>query len=354
MQFSIPEKSYICHVISDIYGKANNSNIQVTFDLVSAFKILYKSMNIFKREPSMLEINNSTNESEFVIVGDIHGNIQSLINIFQKNGDPSTTRYLFLGDYVDRGKNSCEVIILLYAFKCLYPKNIYLIRGNHEFRYMNDNYGFKDECYKRIHTETRDNIVYDGSKFYEKVTKSFQFLPIGAILKDKIFCVHGGISGLIENRKELMNIEKVGIMFCSNDSAAAELLWNDPDTGVSTFKKSNRGLGCIFGNKSLDVFLKKMNFDIVIRAHQITMNGYDWPFGRNGGILTIFSCVDYCGSSNDAAVALVSNDGKIRTMKFDFNPTVLLPAQIIENNYAFLDDVLLNPDLNLKDIPCFI
>ena len=137
----IAENGYINNVISEIYFKfniLNKSNSEISFNISSAIKIIEKAIKILQYEQSVLQINTIMDKKDVVIVGDIHGNIESLINIFQSNGDPTTTKYIFLGDYVDRGNNSIEVIILLYAFKCLYPDNIFLIRGNHEFRDITD------------------------------------------------------------------------------------------------------------------------------------------------------------------------------------------------------------------------
>ena len=214
---------------------------------------------------------------------------------------------------------------------------------------MNDYYGFKNECIKRINSKQDE-----ADLFYEKATNSFQFLPLCAILNNRIFCVHGGITGMLKNRDELMRIKKVGNTFCSEDSVAAEFLWNDPESDIDSFIKSQRGLGCIFGENALNQFLEKMDFDFVIRSHQNAMNGYLWNFGKNGKILTVFSSIDYCGQSNDAAIALISNENKIKTMKFDFYPVVLLPEKIIENNFAFYENVTLNPDLMIDQVPCLI
>ena len=299
MEITYEEEEQIRKTISDIYNFVGKKKTYFGFNIDSGILIKEKVINILKREPAVLKINTKTKENKFIVVGDIHGDLESLLSIFKKEEEPSKTKYLFLGDFVDRGPNSAEVIVLLYAYKCLYPNNIYLIRGNHEFESMNNEYGFKDECFKR---DLR------GQYFYKRIIETYPSLPICAILDDKIFCVHGGISSLIKNRKDLMNIRKIGNEINIFSQAQNELIWNDPSVEVYNFVDSPRGTGYIFGERALKNFLKEMDFEFVIRGHQNEMFGFNYPFGVTGGILTIFSAVNYCDTYNEGAYVKMEDE----------------------------------------------
>lgn len=124
----------------------------------------------------------------FWISGDIHGQYGDLLRLFEYGGFPPDANYLFLGDYVDRGKQSLETICLLLAYKIKYPENFFLLRGNHECASINRIYGFYDECKRRF------NI-----RLWKTFTDCFNCLPVAALIDDKILCMHGGLSPDLTN-----------------------------------------------------------------------------------------------------------------------------------------------------------
>ena len=104
------------------------------------------------------------NLSEFLplkIFGSLHGQTSDLLSFFKgygcpladlELGDLAYNQYVFLGDFVDRGNSSLELLGLLFSLKILYPSNIFLLRGNHENRHVNGHLGFRQDCDRRLRT----------------------------------------------------------------------------------------------------------------------------------------------------------------------------------------------------------
>jgi serine/threonine-protein phosphatase PP1 catalytic subunit len=151
-----------------------------------------KSREIFLNQPILLEL-----EAPLKVCGDIHGQYTDLLRLFEYGQFPPDSNYLFLGDYVDRGKQSLETICLLLAYKIKYPENFFLLRGNHECASINRIYGFYDECRRRY------NI-----KIWKTFTDCFNCLPIAAIIDDKIFCCHGGLSPDLQDFDQIKSIAR--------------------------------------------------------------------------------------------------------------------------------------------------
>jgi diadenosine tetraphosphatase ApaH/serine/threonine PP2A family protein phosphatase len=230
------------------------------------------------------------------VVGDIHGNVDALIRIFDQCGYPPASRYLFLGDYIDRGRNSCEVVLLLYALKFLYPDCVHLLRGNHEFFAMADAYGFRRECEARL-----------SRALYERILLGFDDLPIAARIGGN-YCVHGGISPRLRTEEQIRGIAKLSQGENIVKSASCDMLWSDPSVDVADFDKSPRGCGVLFGAQAVRRFLEACpGTNRIIRSHESCTAGFDWPFREGGTVLTVFSSCDYCDLMNHAAVVIVTD-----------------------------------------------
>jgi diadenosine tetraphosphatase ApaH/serine/threonine PP2A family protein phosphatase len=288
--------------------------------------VISQAVNQLSAEPPVLHLT-----GQFVVVGDIHGDILSVVRIFQELGWPDTRSYLFLGDYVDRGNASCEVLVLLYCLKVIFPDSIFLLRGNHEFASMTQLYGFRAECAAKF-----------VSQVYTEFVNSFSALPIAAIVNGTVFCVHGGIRPeLARHLDDLMKIED------GSASIEADILWADPREGVDGFQASPRGRGFLFGSDAFEDFLDDADLTLMIRAHEDCDAGFAWPFGIDGQLLTVFSTADYCQKGNDAAVAVVSVAG-VRIVRFPFKSAhrsrTIIPCFVLEAQASSLPDLMLQPD----------
>ncbi|XP_075283227.1 serine/threonine-protein phosphatase PP1-alpha catalytic subunit [Opisthocomus hoazin] len=181
------EKLNLDSIISrllEVQGSRPGKNVQLTENEIRG--LCLKSREIFLSQPILLEL-----EAPLKICGDIHGQYYDLLRLFEYGGFPPESNYLFLGDYVDRGKQSLETICLLLAYKIKYPENFFLLRGNHECASINRIYGFYDECKRRY------NI-----KLWKTFTDCFNCLPIAAIVDEKIFCCHGGLSPDLQSMEQ--------------------------------------------------------------------------------------------------------------------------------------------------------
>ncbi|OMJ89185.1 hypothetical protein SteCoe_8736 [Stentor coeruleus] len=246
-----------------------------------------KAREVFMSQPILLEL-----EAPLKVCGDVHGQYYDLLRLFEYGGFPPDSRYLFLGDYVDRGKQSLETICLLLAYKVKYPENFYLLRGNHECSSINRIYGFYDECKRRY------NI-----KLWKTFTDCFNCLPIAAIVEDRILCMHGGLSPELNNMEQIRSIMRP--MDVPESGLVCDLLWSDPDKDVQGWGENERGVSFTFGSDVVNGFLKRQELDLICRAHQVVEDGYEFFAKRQ--LVTLFSAPNYCGEFDNAA-ALMSID----------------------------------------------
>ena len=247
-----------------------------------------KSRDLFLSQPILLEL-----EAPLKICGDIHGQYHDLLRMFQYGGFPPDANYLFLGDYVDRGRQSIETICLLLAFKLKFPENFFLLRGNHECSTINRIYGFYEECKKRY-----------SIRLWKTFTDCFNCLPVAAIIDDKIFCMHGGLS------PDLNKIEDIQKIFrpveVPDHGLLCDLLWSDPDENVSGWDDNERGVSFVFGKDIVNIFLKKNDVDLICRAHQVVEDGYEFFAKRQ--VVTLFSAPNYCGEFDNSGAMMTVDE----------------------------------------------
>ncbi|KFD53150.1 hypothetical protein M513_06064 [Trichuris suis] len=243
-----------------------------------------KSREIFLSQPILLEL-----EAPLKICGDIHGQYNDLLRLFEYGGFPPEANYLFLGDYVDRGKQSLETICLLLAYKIKYPENFFLLRGNHECASINRIYGFYDECKRRF-----------SIKLWKTFTDCFNCLPIAAIIDEKIFCCHGGLSPDLQSMEQIRRIMRPTDV--PDTGLLCDLLWSDPDKDVQGWGENDRGVSFTFGPDVVTKFLTRHDLDLICRAHQVVEDGYEFFAKRS--LVTLFSAPNYCGEFDNAGAMM--------------------------------------------------
>ncbi|BGP57435.1 hypothetical protein JCM8202_001993 [Rhodotorula sphaerocarpa] len=251
--------------------------------------ICQAAREVFLSQPTLIELSPPVK-----IVGDVHGQYSDLIRLFEMCGFPPSANYLFLGDYVDRGKQSLETILLLLCYKVKYPENFFLLRGNHECANVTRVYGFYDECKRRC------NI-----KIWKTFVDVFNCLPIAAVVASKIFCVHGGLSPSLSSMDDIRRISRPTDV--PDYGLLNDLLWSDPSDTALDWEDNERGVSYCFGKSVIGAFLARYDFDLICRAHMVVEDGYE--FWNERTLVTIFSAPNYCGEfDNFGSVMSVSED----------------------------------------------
>ena len=246
-------------------------------------------------QPTFLEL-----ESPISVCGDTHGQYPDLLKLFEAGGYPPEANYLFLGDYVDRGKYSLEIICLLLAYKIKYEENFFLLRGNHECASINRIYGFYDECKKRYNL-----------KIWKLFIDVFNCLPIAASIDDKILLMHGGLSPELKSVEQLKKIMRPTDV--PEEGLLCDLLWSDPDASCDGWGPNDRGVSVVFSQSVLKKFLEKNDLDLICRAHQVVEEGYEFFGDRE--LVTVFSAPNYCGEFDNAGAMMVIDENLMCSFK---------------------------------------
>ena len=286
---------------SFLYDLINNPQkiSKLKFDNVS--RILETVIKIFKEENLLLEFHVNKETDLVYVIGDIHGNLETLIELIKIiNKDPPKL-VIFLGDIVDRGSKQLECLLIIFALKILYPLKYYIIRGNHETLEMNQYYGFFQDFLLRFNDQTKFN----------EIINVYNALPICASINDTVLCLHGGIPQNFEilNKIKGRKCKDFSELFALNAQEIYQIMWNDPKLGLQGFSDSFRGPGIkFFGNDVFELFMKHNNLKYLIRSHECFPEGYRWFF--NNRLLSIFSSANYRGgySPNPASYAIIKNN----------------------------------------------
>ena len=253
--------------------------------------VIDKVYPIIEKEESMIEL-----EPPLYICGDIHGQFYDLLRVFEILKYPPESKFLFLGDYVDRGKRSLECILLLLCLKIKYPSRIFLLRGNHESANINRMYGFYDECKRKV-----------SLRIYKKFCNLFNILPITALVGEKILCMHGGLAYDLKNIDQLKTIKRPTEI--PEAGLLCDLVWSDPDESLyfDFCTNKERGISVCFSKKKVEEFTKENDLDLICRAHQVVEEGFQ--FFANMKLITVFTAPNYMEEfDNNGGILEVNED----------------------------------------------
>jgi len=288
-------------------------------DEVTALRIINEGAALLRSEKTMVEVS-----APVTVCGDIHGQFYDLVKLFEVGGDPSTTKYLFLGDYVDRGNFSIECVLYLWALKLCYPSTLLLLRGNHECRHLTQYFTFHQEC-KVKYTE----------RVYEACMETFDCLPLAALMNKQFLCVHGGLSPEIKTLDDITQLDR--FKEPPAHGAMCDLLWSDPaedfgseDAAEHFMNNSVRGCSYLYSFAAACEFLKQNNLLSIIRAHEAQDSGYRMykknPVTGFPSLITIFSAPNYLDVYNNKAAVLKYDSSTMNIRQFNCSPhPYLLP-----------------------------
>lgn len=278
-----------------------------------ALYIINSTTKILRQESTLLEV-----EAPVTVCGDVHGQYYDLMKLFEVGGSPANTRYLFLGDYVDRGYFSIECVLYLWALKMWYPNSVFLLRGNHECRHLTDYFTFKLECKHKYNLD-----------IYDACMESFCALPLAAIMNKQFLCVHGGLSPELHTLDDLRNLDRFreppthGLM--------CDLLWADPIDDFGRERNNDhfinnhtRGCSFFYTYAAACSFLEKNNLLSIIRAHEAQDAGYrTYRKTKTTGfpsVMTIFSAPNYLDAYNNKAAVLKYENNVMNIRQFNSTP----------------------------------
>uniref|UniRef100_A0A2K5K5S8 Serine/threonine-protein phosphatase n=1 Tax=Colobus angolensis palliatus TaxID=336983 RepID=A0A2K5K5S8_COLAP len=270
-------------------------------------EVLFETKKVLKQMPNFTRVQTSPSK-ELTICGDLHGKLDDLFMIFYKNGLPSESNpYVFNGDFVDRGKYSIEILMILCVSFLVYPNDLHLNRGNHEDFMMNLRYGFTKEILHKYKLH--------GKKILQILEELYAWLPIGTIVDNEILVIHGGISETTDlnllhrvERNKMKSVlippmesrdydtdskhNKVGVTFNAHGRIKTngspiehlpkheweqiiDILWSDPRGKNGCFPNTGRGGGCYFGPDVTSKILNKYQLKMLIRSHECKPEGYE-------------------------------------------------------------------------------
>jgi len=253
-----------------------------------------------------------------IVCGDIHGQFFDLLELLKKGGEPGeNATYIFMGDFVDRGRHSLETMTYLLLIKALYPSLVTIIRGNHEARQVTRSYGFYDEIIRKYGT-------FDAWRYFMDV---FDVLPIGCIIGGSVLCVHGGLSPDVSTIDHLRMIERCQEV--PNAGPFCDILWSDPED-IESWAMSPRGAGWLFGSRVASLFCSVNKLDLITRSHQLAQDGFKYHFEEKN-VLTIWSAPNYVYRMGNRA-SILKLDSELEREVVGYDASEIQTVEGLEQN----------------------
>ncbi|XP_003740062.1 serine/threonine-protein phosphatase PP1 isozyme 7-like [Galendromus occidentalis] len=248
--------------------------------------ILDWGQRVVRREESVTEI-----AGPVTICGSLFGDFRNLLDLLEVGEHPPLNSYLFLGDFVNRGKNSLEVVCLLVSYKLLYPSCVVMLRGAQETNELTRRKGLKAEIKYRFDTH-----------LYKRLMEFFGFLPLASVVAGRIFACHGGLNRHVHT---IDSVRRIIRPLPTLERAAAGIVFSEPIEGTGFLGHADESCG--YGSDKVLSFLKAAGLDLICRTGDCVPGGFRYHCNRN--VINIFSTMNFCGHGNPAALLKVARNG---------------------------------------------
>lgn len=318
-----------------LHGKANEDTLVVeeTYNLLMQKKKLQDGENVDIEKDNLIQICEIAKnvllrdttvlhiKPRLHIIGDLRGNYNAIWNLVSTN--ESTDKFLFLGDYVNNGKHSIELMTLILCMKILAPNQIFLLRGGNETPEMTKKYGFKEDCINRLNSEV-----------YDKFLEVFECMPLAAIISNdektkSILLLNGGLSPDLSDINQIESIQRP--IKNVDDGLVHEILFANPNPSQKGFtenKKTHNSYS--YGVSAVHKFLKNNHLDQIVRSHQ--KDDFKYPFGDDHCVLSIYSANGMNLYIREDMLYTFSNRTNLNSFEEKLNNPVY-PEKFVAENY---------------------
>jgi len=268
------------------------------------------------------------------VFGDTHGQFRDLLLLFHAFGVPSESselNFVFNGDFVDRGAHQIETIGMLLALKLCYPTKVWLVRGNHEDKGMNQKYGFRQECTSRLGSA-------QGKTVFDCIHEAFDRLPLACLLGGQALAVHGGVGQAtwdLTDLRELKRPIRADKLYLPENQWLFNVLWSDPVPDDCNEERELQKAGlfgvhvsprtanaCMFSKDLTELFCVRNGLSFIVRSHSTRPDSQGFEVMHKGRLISVFSARDYEYTNNDGAVLLIEKKAGSLTVKAQVFPKI--------------------------------